>query len=100
MPDRYVWLAIVSAASGMLPLGNFRLLALNILIILMFFYFLQGLAIVSFFFRKKRVPSFVRIIGYFLIFVQQYLLLLVVGVGLIDVWADFRKLEKSLQHAE
>jgi len=100
MPDRYVWLVIVSAASVMLPLGDFRLCALNILIILMFFYFLQGLAIVSFFFRKKRVPSFVRIIGYFLIFVQQYLLLLVVGVGLIDVWADFRKLEKSHQHAE
>jgi uncharacterized protein YybS (DUF2232 family) len=100
MPDKYVWLVIVSAVSVMLPLGDFRLFGLNILLLLMFFYFLQGLAIVSFFFRKKSVPVFVRIIGYFLIFVQQYLLLLIVGVGLIDVWADFRKLAKAPQRSE
>jgi hypothetical protein len=41
------------------------------------------------------MPWFIRGFGYFLIFAQQILLVLVIGLGLIDVWVDFRKLEKA-----
>jgi len=94
IPDKYVWLVIVSGILILLPVGGIKIVGLNILVILFFFYLLQGLSIVNFYFNKKNMPIFIRILGYFLIFAQQFLLLLVVGLGLIDVWADFRKLEK------
>jgi len=94
IPDKYVWLVIVSGILILLPVGGVKIVGLNILVILFFFYLLQGLSIVNFYFNKKNMPIFFRILGYFLIFAQQFLLLLVIGLGLIDVWADFRKLEK------
>ena len=94
IPDKYVWLVIVSGILTLLPVGGIKIVGLNILVILFFFYLLQGLSIVNFYFNKKNMPIFIRILGYFLIFAQQFLLLLVIGLGLIDVWADFRKLEK------
>jgi uncharacterized protein YybS (DUF2232 family) len=94
IPDKYVWIVIISGIFVIVPSGVLRIVGINILIILLFFYLLQGLSIIQFYFNRKRIPMFVRVIGYFLIFAQQFLLLLVVGLGLIDVWADFRKLEK------
>jgi uncharacterized protein YybS (DUF2232 family) len=49
----------------------------------------------SFFFQSKNVPAFLRAFGYFLVFAQQFLLLIVAMVGLIDTWVDFRKLNKN-----
>lgn len=95
--DRYVWLVIISGLLVLLPLGHVKIVGLNMLIIMLFLYLLQGLAVINFFFNAKRIPAFVRIIGYFLIFAQQFVLLLVVGLGLIDVWVDFRKLQKAKQ---
>ena len=56
-------------------------------------YFFQGIAIVSFFFEKKRLPVALRFILYSLIVVQQFLLLLIIGFGFFDMWLNFRKLE-------
>ncbi|HEU18958.1 MAG TPA: DUF2232 domain-containing protein, partial [Deltaproteobacteria bacterium] len=95
--DRYVWLVIISGLLVLLPLGHVKIVGLNMLIIMLFLYLLQGLAVINFFFNAKRIPAFVRIIGYFLIFAQQFVLLLVVGLGLIDVWVNFRKLQKAKQ---
>ena len=92
--DKTVWLVVIAGICIMVPLEGLRILGLNILIIILFIYMLQGLAIVSFFFQKKNVPLFLRIFGYFLVFAQQFLLLIVAGLGLIDMWVDFRKLGK------
>ena len=94
IPDKVVWFVIVSGILVLLPVRVIKIVGLNILIILLFFYLLQGLSIINFYFNKKNMPVFVRVLCYALIFVQQVFLLLVVGLGLIDVWADFRKLEK------
>ncbi len=94
IPDKVIWLVIVAGASILIPLGLIRILSINIVIILLFAYLMQGLSIISFFFEKKKLPWFLRAIGYFLIFVQQLLLVLVIGLGLIDVWVNFRKLDK------
>lgn len=95
IPDKTVWLFIASVAIILTTPKAVRILALNIFIILIFLYLLQGLSIVSFFFKKKNVPQLLRIFGYLLIFIQQFLPLLVAGLGLVDVWADFRKLGKA-----
>jgi uncharacterized protein YybS (DUF2232 family) len=93
--DKAVWLVVISGIFIMIPVMGFRILGLNIMIALSFIYMLQGLAIVSFFFNRKNVPVFLRVFGYFLIFAQQFLLVIVAGLGLIDTWADFRKLDKK-----
>lgn len=95
IPDKYVWLVIISGILILLPVRGIKIAGLNMLVVLLFFYLFQGLSIINFYFNKKSTPVFVRILGYFLIFAQQFLLLLVIGLGLIDVWADFRKLEKA-----
>ncbi|MBN2514445.1 MAG: DUF2232 domain-containing protein [Deltaproteobacteria bacterium] len=93
--DKFVWLLIISGIFVLLPLGALKIVGINVLVLLLFLYLFQGLSIIQFYCNKKGIPLFIRIIGYFLIFAQQFLLLLVIGLGVIDVWADFRKLEKA-----
>lgn len=93
--DKTVWLVVIAGVFILIPSEVLRILGLNIMIILLFIYMLQGLAIISFFFKRKNVPVVFRAFGYFLIFAQQFLIFVVAGVGLVDTWADFRKLGKK-----
>jgi len=98
-PDRMVWIVIMSGGLLLIPVWAFRVVGLNLLILFLFIYMFQGLAIVTFFFKEKRVPRFIRVICYFLIFAQQILLLLIIGLGLFDVWIDFRKFNKKIDNS-
>ena len=95
MHDKFVWFLIISGIFVLVPVGALKIVGLNVLVLLLLFYLFQGLSIIQFYCNKKSIPLFMRVIGYFLIFAQQFLLLLVIGLGVIDVWADFRKLEKT-----
>jgi len=95
--DWMIWFVILSGGLFLVVAGMIKIVALNLLIVFLFIYMFQGLAIISFFFKKKNVPEFIRIICYFLIFGQQFLLLLVVGLGLFDIWLNFRKLDKKMK---
>lgn len=92
-PDPLVWGVIGCGLIIFIADGSLKLVAVNGLIVLMSVYFLQGIAVVSFFFEKKRLPLFFRVVFYSLICVQQFLLLLVIGLGFFDIWINFRKLE-------
>jgi uncharacterized protein YybS (DUF2232 family) len=91
-PDRFVWGGIIG---GFLILTKSSLLVtigINVVIVLLAIYFLQGLAIVSFLFKKNHVPLGFRVLGYVLIGTIQFLVFLVAALGLFDIWIDFRKL--------
>jgi uncharacterized protein YybS (DUF2232 family) len=75
----------------LIPSGSVKLIGLNGLIMLMMVYFFAGIAIVSFYFEKKRFPRLLRIFLYSLIALQQFVLILVIGLGFFDVWLNFRK---------
>ncbi len=75
----------------LVPIDVIDSVGLNILIVCCLIYLLQGLAIVGFFFRRKRVPLLLRWLFYVLIAVQQYMVILVIAFGLFDIWVDFRK---------
>lgn len=94
-PDTLVWALIGCGLLMLLPTGATRLVGLNVLLILLTVYFFQGMAIVSFYFEKKQVPRLFRILLYTLIALQQLALIAVIGIGLFDMWANFRKLEKT-----
>jgi uncharacterized protein YybS (DUF2232 family) len=69
--------------------------ALNLLLVIGACYFGQGLAVIAYFFNKNNVPRFLRGLTYILIVFQQIFTLLVVGLGLFDLWGDFRRLSKD-----
>jgi len=91
-PDYLVFGVIGLSILLFLPVGGFKLLAVNGLIILMFVYFFQGIAVVSYLFQKKSAPLGLRFFFYILIALQPLFMFLVIGFGLFDTWFNFRKL--------
>jgi uncharacterized protein YybS (DUF2232 family) len=94
-PEVLVWLLIGSGVLLLIPSGATKIVGLNCLLVILVFYFFQGIAVVSFFFEKKRFPRFLRLIFYALLAVQQLFLLFVIGLGLFDIWLNFRKLNAT-----
>lgn len=95
-PEPLVWCFIVSGFSLLIPAGEvLKVPALNIFLVMAVFYFFQGLAIVAYFFHHKHVPYFLRGLTYVLIAFEQLFTLFVVGLGLFDLWGDFRRLKKK-----
>lgn len=95
-PEQMVWGLIVCGFVLLIPgLEGLRLLGANILLVIAAFYFAQGLSIIAYFFHKNNVPLFLRTVTYVLIAFEQIFTLLVVGLGLFDLWGDFRRLKKN-----
>ena len=94
-PDHLVFGVIALSVLIFLPVDVLKYFAVNCLIILMFVYFFQGIAVVSFFFQKKSVPFALRSFFYILIAIQPFFMFLVIGFGLFDTWINFRKLDTA-----
>ena len=90
-PEALVWVAIGCALALFIPVTAIKIIGLNGLLVLMMIYFFQGIAIVSFYFEKKRFPRFIRFFLYALIALQQLVLLVVIGLGFFDMWVNFRR---------
>ena len=94
-PELLVWIIIGCGILLIFPNNTLKILGLNGLLILMTIYFFHGIAIVSFYFEKKRLPRLLRFFLYSLIALQQIILLVVIGLGFFDMWLNFRRLEHS-----
>lgn len=95
-PEQWVWALIACGFVFFVPTGEaVKILAVNVLLVAGVCYFIQGLAIVAFFFHKNNVPRFLRSATYILILFQQIFTLLVAAIGLFDLWGDFRRLKKK-----
>ncbi len=104
LPFIGVWIVIAMVSLEFLNLyvlnnQNIVFVIANILVVMVFIYYLQGLAISSFFLEKKGVRPLTRIAIYSLmVLFFQTLGIVLVGVGFFDSWVDFRKmtLEKNI----
>lgn len=94
-PEMMIWFVIAAGGMMLIPDRTVKIFGINALLVFFVVYFFQGIAIVSFFFEKKKLPILLRVILYCLIGVQQLLLFLVVGMGFFDVWLDLRKLNSA-----
>ena len=92
VPHFMVWLVIGVGLTLMVPVDALKIISINCLIVLMLVYFFQGIAVVSFFFQKKKTPLALKIFCYCLIALQLYVLIMVIGLGFFDNWINFRKL--------
>lgn len=90
VPEQLVWL-LIAAGFGSLASGWVQSVAWNLLVIVVPIYFLQGLAVVSYFFRLRGFSPLMRGVGYLLLTVVNPFQLLVAGIGVFDLWVDFRK---------
>lgn len=89
-PDSLVWVFLVSLAGLLFKDINPLISAIfvNISIFLAGIFFLQGLAILESVLFIIRAGLFIRILVYVLLIGQLFFVL--VGIGLIDYWVDFR----------
>jgi uncharacterized protein YybS (DUF2232 family) len=88
--DLLVWVLIGTGCSLLLPVSQITTPALNVLLIITLLYFFQGMAVVTALIKKHSVSALLRILLYVMLIIQPYLLALVAGIGLFDLWVDFR----------
>lgn len=91
------WLVFVLIGTGfalLVPSQIVRMVALNLLLISLLLYFFQGVAIIAFSFQRFQVPRFLRWSIYGLLILIKPALLLVILMGLVDLWLDFRRLHQ------
>lgn len=92
LPDVMVWVLIASVGSMLFGPGISQMAGMNLAIILLFLYFLQGLSVVTHILKSKKFPRWAWIIVFILIPLNPMFFGLVVGMGLFDIWVDFRKI--------
>lgn len=90
-PELLIWVLIAAGFAAVLSTGTVQTVALNLLVVLLPVYFLQGLAVVEYFFTRKGVALLWRGLIYLILLVINPLPVIVTGVGIFDLWADFRK---------
>lgn len=90
-PEPLVWVLIVAGFLVAFVDGMAATFGMNLLVVLLPIYFLQGLAVIDCYFRRKAFTPVVRVVGYVLVTLINPLPMLVTGIGVFDLWADFRK---------
>ena len=91
--DYLVWVFLASGAALLVPLDLVRTLGLNVLLVTLAIYLLQGLAIVLFWGRRLPFPLGVQCLVLAVVFLIAGPLCVVgcTAAGLFDLWVDFRR---------
>ncbi len=90
-PPWVVWIFLASGGLMLIPDPQASFAGVNAFLSLSFIYFLQGTAIVSFFFQKKDISPVFRGVFYFFVAIQQMLMIAIAALGFFDIWIDFRR---------
>ena len=94
-PENLVWCFIFSGAALFLGSGIVENAGLNVFLVMLCIYFSQGLSIVIHFLKVRNAPTFFWFVLFILIFVQPILIGLLAGLGVFDIWVDFRKIRNA-----
>jgi len=95
-PDSWVWGLIACLTLLAIPQETLRLTGLNLAILCIAVYTTQGVAVVEHYFRKAKIHFAVRSILHTMILILPSVAF-VIALGIVDVWADFRKLRGPVQ---
>jgi len=93
LPDQWVWGLIVTLAVFVIAPrdSDAWFIGLNISFFWILAYVAQGAAVVDFLLRKVRIPTLWRSIILAMILTVPPTAVAVVALGVVDIWADFRK---------
>jgi uncharacterized protein YybS (DUF2232 family) len=89
-PDQLIWVLIAAGFAMMVPNALATGAALNVLIVVLTLYFMQGMAVIAHFFNRFATPPFVRVLFYLFLGLQPYLAVGVMLLGIFDLWGNFR----------
>jgi hypothetical protein len=102
LPDQFIWLSMFGFLFSLLTVDSLvsslvaekiKIVAINISIFSVAAFFLQGISVFEYVTRFYRVGTFNKSLTYVLIFV--WLAPAIGFIGLIDFWADFRKMVRK-----
>jgi uncharacterized protein YybS (DUF2232 family) len=89
-PEPLVWVLIVAGFAVLVPNPLVTTVALNVLVVTIALYAIQGMAIIAHFFNRFAVPRYMRVVFYVVLALQSYLAIAVAALGIFDIWGDFR----------
>jgi uncharacterized protein YybS (DUF2232 family) len=89
-PDWLIWVLIAAGFSLLIDNDPVTRVALNLLIVTLFAYLFQGVAVMTHFFVRFSVPAIGRFFFYLFLMLQPYLLVGVAALGVFDMWGNFR----------
>ncbi len=90
-PDWVVAGFILAGVFTIIRMDPVHAIGLNLLIVISYTYFYQGLAIIASFMAGHNWAKMFRWIIYILILSQIYIMIITAALGLFDTWFDFRK---------
>jgi uncharacterized protein YybS (DUF2232 family) len=91
LPDWLIWGVILAMIAILTSPERINVFGLNLLLILGLLYFFQGLGVLGSLLARWSVPPPLQALIYFLFIIQYYGVILIAILGLIDIWADFRR---------
>jgi uncharacterized protein YybS (DUF2232 family) len=97
-PDAWVWGLIVSLGCIAVPDEIIKFAGMNFSIIFLLVYTVQGMAVVDFLLRKGGLNAPVRAIIHTVVLALPSVMFLPL-LGVVDIWADFRKVRTREQKA-
>lgn len=94
-PDLLVWLLIAAGFAMLAGTPIVTTPALNLLVVLVLVYFLQGLAVVLTLIARQSFAGMLRVGLYLMLLFQPYMAAVVAAIGIFDLWGDFRTPRKQ-----
>ncbi|MGH7856316.1 MAG: DUF2232 domain-containing protein, partial [Candidatus Binatia bacterium] len=91
-PWPLVWVLIAAGYAAVVLSGPLHTAALNVFVVTLAVYFLQGVAVVQFHLDRWRLPWWMRAILWSVVAVEWLLGAAVGLLGVFDLWVDFRRL--------
>ncbi|MBT4375517.1 MAG: DUF2232 domain-containing protein, partial [Nitrospina sp.] len=91
IPDQVIWVLIGSSAVFLFADNVLGSIGINLLLMTIVAYFIQGMAITIYFLESRNVPVFFWILMFFVILLQPLLVGVSIGLGVFDTWMDMRK---------
>ena len=99
-PENFIWGFIAASAAWFLGHGIIADVGLNLFIVVFVIYFAQGMSIMVHFLKARKVPIFLWLFLFIIIFAQPLFIGLIAGMGVFDTWADFRKIRNPMPSEE
>jgi uncharacterized protein YybS (DUF2232 family) len=89
-PEHLIWFVIVPGFALLLKNADVSMAALNLLVLVLTLYAIQGLAVTTHIFDRLLVSRFIRAIFYVMLALQPYLAAALALLGIFDLWGNFR----------
>ncbi len=94
-PDGWVWGLIASLALIAIPSRAAWFAGLNLIILFFVLYTMQGMALLEYFLKRFSIPALAR--AFILALILPLLIVFVTAFGVVDIWADFRRVRVGEQ---